>query len=152
MKKTQVLYLTAVLVLTVSGLALAQMEKDKMGDKGMGMMGSGMMKDDMMGKGGMMGGKEMMMHGMMMKMMEKSVVATSDGGVIVMTANKLIKYDKDLNLVKEVELKNPTMEEMQKMCPMMGKMKSSDESIGGESKESAAEEKAEHESHHPENK
>ena len=35
----------------------------------------------------------------------KQMVATSDGGVIVMAGHKLFKYDKDLNLVKEVELK-----------------------------------------------
>ncbi len=48
------------------------------------------------------------MGGMMMQMMgtiQKQMVATNDGGVIVMTGNKLLKYDKDLNLVKEVELK-----------------------------------------------
>ena len=124
--------------------------KGAMMDKGMmgkGMMGKGM-KDD---KGGMMG-----MHGMMMKMMEKSVVATSDGGIIVVSATKLSKYDKDLNLVKEVELKND-MEGMQKMmsqmmekCPMMKGM------MGGMDKQSdkvqdttpAASGEVDHASHH----
>ena len=41
----------------------------------------------------------------MMNGMQKQMVATSDGGVIVMAGHKLFKYDKDLNLVKEVELK-----------------------------------------------
>jgi len=48
------------------------------------------------------------MSGMMMNMigsMQKQMVATNEGGVIVLTGNKLLKYDKDLNLVKEVELK-----------------------------------------------
>jgi hypothetical protein len=45
---------------------------------------------------GMMGGG--MMH-------QASMVASSDGGVIVLTGGKLAKYDKDLNLVKEVEIK-----------------------------------------------
>jgi len=36
---------------------------------------------------------------------QKQMVATNDGGVIVMAGNKLLKYDKDLNLVKEAELK-----------------------------------------------
>ena len=90
------------------------------------------MKDSMMGKGmmgkGMMADKGMMMQGMMMHaMMNKSMVATSDGGVIVMAGNTLTKYDKDLNAVKEVDIKM-NMDSMQKMMtdmmekgPMMGK-------------------------------
>ncbi len=70
--KKGVLAITAVLFLTVSGLALAQMEKgkDMMGEKGAGMMGGGMMKGDMMG------GKMMGMCPMMQSMMQKQVVAT----------------------------------------------------------------------------
>lgn len=109
--KKSIVIIAAVVVLSISGLALAQMNEGKE------------MKAGMMGKG-MMEGKGMMMHGMMMNaMMNKSMVATSDGGVVVMTANKLTKYDKDLNVVKEIELKMD-MEGMQKMmkdCPMMGK-------------------------------
>ncbi len=48
------------------------------------------------------------MGGMIMQMMgqmQKQMVATSDGGVVVLAGNKLLKYDKDLNLVKEAELK-----------------------------------------------
>ena len=102
-----------------------------------------MMKEGMMGKGmmdgEMMGCKMMGMCPMMNSMMERSVVVTSDGGVIVVMGNKLTKYDKDLNVVKEVELKTD-MEGMQKMmenmkvtCPMMKSMmekeeKSSDDS------------------------
>ena len=104
------------LIVFIAGASLVSAEEMK-GDMKGGMMGDS--KGSMMGKG-MMG-----MHGMMMKMMEKSVLATSDGGIIVVSATKLSKYDKDLNLVKEVELKND-MEGMQKMmsdmmekCPMM---------------------------------
>jgi hypothetical protein len=83
-----------------------------------------MMKSDMMVKEEMM--KKCPMHGMMMKgMMEKSIIATADGGIIVLAGNKLIKYDKDLNLLKEAETKID-MEAMQKMmmqmmekCPVM---------------------------------
>jgi len=150
MKKTQVLFLTVVCVLTVSGLALAQMDKgqDKMGGKGMGMM-----KGEMMDKGGMMG-----MCPMMQSMMQKSVVATSDGGIIVISGNKLTKYDKDLNVVKEVELTmdkegmQKMMENMKSMCPMMGKgmmggMKE-DSSKGNVASESTSAD--EHNNHHPE--
>ena len=45
------------------------------------------------------------------------MVATDEGGVIVLAGNKLMKYDAELNLVKEVEVKMPTG----KQCPMMGK-------------------------------
>ena len=83
-----------------------------------------MMKSDMMAKGEMMARGSM--HGMMMKgMMEKSMIATSDGGVIISVGNKLMKYDKSLNLVKEVEIKidmeamQKNMKEMMKNCSMM---------------------------------
>jgi len=135
------------LVILLAGTSLVYAE---------GMKGD-MMKEGMMGKG-MMDGKMMGMCPMMQSMMQKQVVATSDGGIIVVAGNKLTKYDKDLNVIKEVELKmdmegmQKMMESMKGMCPMMGKMMSSDGSKAEESKESTAEEKAEHESHHPENK
>ena len=49
------------------------------------------------------------------------MVATDEGGVIVLAGQKLMKYDADLNLVKEVEIKMP-MPMGGKQCPMMGKM------------------------------
>ena len=125
--KKGIAVITAVIVIGMSGLVSAQMNDkssgmmDK-GDKG-GMMGGSMMGKGMMGKG-MMG---MMKHGMMMKMMEKSVVATSDGGVVIVVGNKVSKFDKDLNLVKEVDLKTDMdgmkkmMGEMMEQCSMMDK-------------------------------
>lgn len=105
---------------------------------------------------GMMGGKAMMGKcGMMMKRfsmhaMETAMVATRDGGVVVMVGNKLLKYDRELNLKKEVEIAFKSSE-MQKMmmqmqggCPMMG---------GAEEKEKAKEstesnESSGHKAHH----
>ena len=153
--KKSLIAIAVVIIVGTSGLAIAQMNdngKDMMGDK-TGMMDgkSGMM--GMMGKG-MMDGKMMGMCPMMKSMMERSVVATSDGGVVVAMGNKLTKYDKDLNVVKEAELKmdmegmQKMMENMKGMCPMMGKMMSSDKSMTEESKKSADEEKVEHKSHH----
>ena len=141
MKKNVITILSVILIGT-SGLAIAQMN-----DKGKEMMG---------GKSGMMG-----MCPMMNSMMGRSVVATSDGGVVIVTGNKLTKYDKDLNVVKEVELKmdmegmQKMMDNMKSMCPMMGKgmkegMSKKDDDDDDEAAEAA--EKAEHESHHPENK
>jgi hypothetical protein len=97
MKKTILLLTIAAVVGIGSYFALAQ-------DPRGGMMGRGMMNDNermqQMGRGMMgwdgMGGP--MMHG-------GSLVATPDGGVIVMMGNELMKYDKDLNLTKEVEIK-----------------------------------------------
>ncbi|MBL7188991.1 MAG: hypothetical protein ISS70_21905 [Phycisphaerae bacterium] len=92
------------------------------------------MKRGAMGEPGMMMGKEKMMamcpmHGMMMgSMMTKSIAATGDGGVVVMAGNKLIKYDKDLNLVKESEVKmdmegmQKQMSQMMEQCPMCKNM------------------------------
>lgn len=86
------------------------------------------MKKEMMGEHSIM--KNNAMSGMMMKhMMDKSMIATTDGGVIILIGKKLMKFDKDLNLIKEVEIKVDTksmpmnMMEMMKDCPMMqGKM------------------------------
>lgn len=86
---------------------------------------TGGVKGHMTGKGMMMEeekegrAKDMRaMHGMMMKqMMKKSIVATKDGGVVVMVGKKLLKYDRNLNLVKEAEIKV----DMSKMKEMMKK-------------------------------
>ena len=130
-------------------------------------------KEDMMGKGvmqgGMMGDKRMTdeegkmksmcpMHAMMMKqMMGREMIATADGGVLILLGNKIIKYDKDLNLVKEAEIK-PDMEGMQKMmmqmqesCPMCKKMMGGGMMQG--TKEKSAESQkidtsSEHKTHH----
>jgi len=92
------------------------------------------MRSGTMGEQGMMMGKEKMMgmcpmHGMMMgSMMAKSMVATGDGGIVVMAGSKLIKYDKDLNLLKEVEVKmdmegmQKKMSQMMEQCPMCKNM------------------------------
>ena len=56
---------------------------------------------------------------MMQSMMPASLVETKDGGVIVLSGTKLMKYDKDLNLVKEAEVKMDVegMQKMMKNCP-----------------------------------
>ncbi len=78
--------------------------------------GSGMEKM----KGGM--GKGMMHH-------QPSVVATSDGGIVILDGPRLLKYDSQLNLIGEVELKpgkkGPQMKKDEDMpsseaAPMMG--------------------------------
>ncbi|MFH1478275.1 MAG: hypothetical protein ABIG92_00685 [Candidatus Omnitrophota bacterium] len=66
-------------------------------------------------KGGMHEMKSMMMKGMM----QKEMVPTKDGGVIVLSGNKLLQYDKDLNLKKEVEIKTDMECMMKKMKKCM---------------------------------
>jgi hypothetical protein len=84
-------------------------------DKSKEMMHKGKMHEAMSHEG-MMG--MCPMHSMMCeRMMETEIVATQDSGVVVMAAGKLYKYDKDLNLVKEIELKSG-----QDMKAMMGNM------------------------------
>lgn len=119
MKKT--LILAAVVLVLAAGtyLALAKETDQGMMQKGMGMMdGNSMMMHkgmSMMNEKGMEGmGMHPMMHG--------SMVATSDGGVIVMMGTKLLKYDKDLNFVKEVEIKidwQAWKKSMMEHCKMM---------------------------------
>lgn len=114
-----------VLVIGIAAAGLASAEEMKDGMSGGGMM-KGMMGEEMMGKA-MMDGKMMGMCSMMKSMMDKSVVATSDGGIVIVQGNKVTKFDKNLNIVKEIELKmdmegmKQDMMEMMKMCPMMGK-------------------------------
>ncbi|MFH1692495.1 MAG: hypothetical protein ABIC68_08050 [Candidatus Omnitrophota bacterium] len=73
----------------------------------------GMMKHDKMKDPGKMAK-------MFRAMMIKNMVATEDGGVIVLVGSKLQKYDKDLVLQKEVEIKVDAqdMQDMMSHCPM----------------------------------
>jgi hypothetical protein len=94
--------------------------------------GSGMMPKACMPNCPMPGGPMSNCHmcpAMCKSMMSKSIVATEDGGVSVMAGCKLIKYDKDLNKVKEVpiemdmETMRTKMQSMMKTCPMCCPMK-----------------------------
>lgn len=92
MKKTAFVVVLMLLVLAASSIGFAQ-EPAEMKEQ--------MVVKEM--KGGMMG----MQPGLsiMKKMMGGQMVATKDGGVIVLIGKKLLKYDKDLNLQKEAEIK-----------------------------------------------
>lgn len=73
----------------------------------------------MMGQGPGFGSEKMgKMCGMMMG--KANMEVANDGSVIVLVGNKLMKYDADLNLVKEVEVKTPAMD--WKKCPRMKAM------------------------------
>jgi hypothetical protein len=126
-----------VLVIGLGSYALfAQQQDPSQGQSQPGMMGRGMGGGGMMGQRGMMGSNGGMMpmgsmRGMMTQAMAGSIsheamVATSDGGVVVWTGGKLKKYDSNLNLVKEVELKvdyeamQQRMQKMMESMPMRG--------------------------------
>lgn len=106
MKRTAFVVVLMLLVLAASSISFAQEP--------------GEMKEEMKAKR-MKGGKMGMYPGlsMMKKMIGGGMVATKDGGVIVMMGRKLLKYDKDLNLKKEVEIKV----DMEKMHGMMEQWK-----------------------------
>ncbi|MBU0709697.1 MAG: hypothetical protein KJ923_03175 [Candidatus Omnitrophica bacterium] len=94
----------------------------KESDTSMGMMNEKMMmyKEGKEGKEGMAGKHKMMMKGMM----EKKMVATEDGGVAILFGNKLLKYDKNLKLIKEVEIDFMGMKkQMMEKCKMGKDMK-----------------------------
>lgn len=60
------------------------------------------------------------MMGMGMGMMLPRVVANlPDGSILVQSGQKIIKYDKDLNLVKQVTVPADTasMQQLRRMCP-----------------------------------
>jgi hypothetical protein len=116
MNKRVIMVLVCLFLAGSVTLAVAEEKKEGMDKKD---MTKGCMMHE--GKKGCCG--EMMEKGKMMgmspMMMGKSLVSTSDGGVVVLMGNKLQKYDKDLTLVKEVEIKMD-MEAMKKMMmPMM---------------------------------
>lgn len=98
MKKLIQVVLAVSLALTFSSLVLAQEKaKTRENPATQGTMpGKGMTHKD--------AHKDMMICGAGM-MMGKSIAPTMDGGVIVLIGNKLFKYDKNLELKKEVEIK-----------------------------------------------
>lgn len=83
-------------------------------------------KHHTMGKGEMWGCCPMHRE-MGMAMMKRTLVPTQDGGIALLMGDKLVKYDKDLNVQKEAELKRDPegmrkmMEEMCAGCPMCKK-------------------------------
>jgi hypothetical protein len=95
------------------------------------------MRDGMMDKHGHMGGM-CPGHMMMGRMMTSSqLVAMPDGDVVVMMGTRLTKYDKNLAVVKEVEMKLDTdammkrMEEMCDRCPACKAMKEREKANAG---------------------
>lgn len=112
--------LAALILVSVLAVSFAQQSGEAEG------MLSKMGKDVPTAYQGMMGKEHMMsmcpMHHMMMgSMMSKTIVPTEDNGVIVLAGEKLMKFDKDLNLVKEAQVPIDTEAIQSKMTQMMGK-------------------------------
>jgi hypothetical protein len=122
MKRTAVV-LAALLGLFFSSFAQAQ---DQTGQTG-GTMGGQMINQGQMMNQGQMSPYGPRHLGMMAGLMGGSMVATSDGGVVLFVGQKLMKFDKNLKLVKEVEVKidiaalQKTMQEMWQNCPQCWK-------------------------------
>lgn len=99
MRKLIIIAIVTAFILTSAGICFAQASDDQTGKMGTMMSGK-----DMMGHKGM-SGQDMMARDHMGKgMMSNSIVATQDGGVVVMIGNRLYKYDQNLNLKKELEI------------------------------------------------
>jgi hypothetical protein len=95
---------------TLFSAMLISINAQQGGGMGMGQDGMGMGRMD-----------SSSMHKMMMMHMMKPnyVLSTSDGGFVVFMDNKIMKYDKDLNLKKEVQMKVDTtgLGELMQQCP-----------------------------------
>ena len=112
-------------VLVVTGAYAVWAQPGRNTDRGMmgGRMGRGMMQQE--GEAGM----ACPMCGMMMGgMMQKTMVPTQDGGVIMAMGDKLVKYNSSLEKVEETTVEMDTQQMHQKMmqmmqnCPMMKQM------------------------------
>jgi hypothetical protein len=112
MKQIWIIFLVGLFMIGFASFAFTQENK-------------GDMTDMMKGVGEIFQGKTKGKSDACDMIMGKSLVATADGGVIVWLGNKLFKYDKDLVLQKEVEIKidMESMQKMMKKCSMSGKMK-----------------------------
>ena len=133
MRNMRLVVILATVFVTLSIVSFAQDSDQTKGP----MMGGGMMMGAGLGDG--MGAMRTMM-GMM-----NNLVATSDGGVVVMIGNKLYKYDKNLKLVKEAEIKV----DMKSMQRMMGQFGKPGNTKGKTPNQSTPEDSSDHETHHP---
>lgn len=157
MKRSLSVLFSSILFLSAATAAIAQPEGQGMGGSGMqqgmggqgmgqGMGGQGMGKGMMGGQGGEMGQGMMcpMCSSMMKSVASPQVISTGDGGFVILTGNKLIKYDKDLNVVKEADIKvdvSAMMEKMKADCPVCKMMKEKKEEMKEKMKEKKEENK-----------
>lgn len=128
MKRTRIVWIAS---MTVIGFLAGQALAEEHGEESMREHTMHHGKKDTGGKQGMMKDMPMMQKTrghMMGGMMKREVVATDDGGVILVVGNLLLKYDEDLELVKKTTIEisdedmRRMMEKMQKHCAMCRKM------------------------------
>lgn len=112
-----------VLVVALGSYAILAQQASPAQPAGSGCMMGGSMDGGMMG--GMMGNVTCPGGANCGGMMQASVAATSDGGVVVVAAGKLIKYDAAFKKVNEVDLDvdwnsgNQKTPQTMQNCPMM---------------------------------
>jgi len=122
MKRLLVLVALVLLVAVGSYAVFAQQQQPPAAQPPMGRMGGGM------GRGMMQGGMGCPGCAACGAMMQQSVAATSDGGVVVAVAGKVIKYDTALKKVSETNVDidwtavHEKMQQMMQSCPMMQQM------------------------------
>ncbi len=120
--KRWIVVITLALLVMITSYAVFAQQQAAQPPMGRG-MGGGMMQGPM-SQGGMMCPMCGMMAG---TMMHKSLVQT-ENGIIVAVGNKLIKYDNDLDKVKEVTVDidmgamQQTVQQMMQACPMCQQM------------------------------
>ncbi|MFH0791363.1 MAG: hypothetical protein V2A64_07010 [Candidatus Omnitrophota bacterium] len=121
MRKRWSVVLVGLLVIAFFSFARAEDKKADMSGKEMMRSGKMEMKKNRIGE----------MHAMMA---DKSLVATKDGGIVVLAGNKLLKYNKDLVLQKEVEIKTDMggrRKKFMEKCPMLNKDMESENNTEG---------------------
>ncbi len=112
-----------ILVVALGSYAILAQQASPAPQAGSGCLMGGGMDGGMMG--GMMGNTTCPGGASCGGMMQASVAATSDGGVVVVAAGKLIKYDAAFKKVNEVDLDvdwntgNQKTQQTMQNCPMM---------------------------------
>lgn len=139
MKRAWVVIAIALLMVLGSYAVFAQTQQPPGRGIGQGPMGqAGMGRGMMMQQGG---GMACPMCGMIAGgMMQKTMATTEDGGIIVAMGDKLVKYDSDLNKVKEVALDIDTTQMHAKMQQMMQNCSMMQQQAGGGSQQQTAQE------------
>ncbi len=127
MKKLLIVLTVCLIAAMFISFAVAQDRNTPMTQKNMGknMSNMNMNKENWTpGNEAAMWGSHAACGTMMGSFMSHSMVSSGDGGVIVMMGDKLQKYDRNLMLVKEINVSydmadlNKMMGEIQKMCYM----------------------------------
>jgi hypothetical protein len=106
MRRRTIRLIALLVAVAIGGLALQGCSSSTAADQPCAKMGMSAPKTMPCPMHGKMGKEQMMsMCPMCQMMMRPIIIATEDGGVVVMIANKLMKFDKNLALVGETKIK-----------------------------------------------